>query len=685
MASLTDNVREQLRLGKVKLWLPPYTPDVDGALSALAGSYAELLGTEADLVVATLEELRQHAIEKLRARTRVTLVGRVLGSVAAKPDGELRIEFDASELGSQVRQKLCDHLGTSKLKVIAGGKLLQDDSTLAQQGWEPDHDRKQQPLKVLFMASGPPRREVAASTDTSGEAANPADAASSQSHTPVLTAAADEGPANAEVEDIPGFSVAQVREAAEMLTEEGFGDFELADAKTGRLVPVPPAARQALISAIALHARGKEILSSRGEKAAVQALEFLAEADRCFERCRQCGAETLLEQLSNFGQLQLDICWAYAILGDTDCLPDAETRLNAAERMIDRQVDSNFLKIAEVHAEQGRMLPPEVLPSVRLWLLRGVAKQCRGDPESRGDLQRAAIFMQGLRVNEDAIGNLLALGATRMQAVAALRRCGGSPDNAATELLSGAAQREAARKERDAQRKFGNTAGGDFVDPSCVMQLTGMGFEEKLAVAALKQTNNDLSAALDAVQTQPRDVLLGGGKKPSNSPVVETPVDELSLATLMSMGFEQKAVEKALRTAAGNEEEALVALTAEQACSKPSSVENLEATPEQSVPVPAPTTADTSTAESEQADNAANEAHAAAHAEAHARAVAEAQAAAEAKAAEETAKRRRLDAARDVIERELGRCLRRGDVDDEVAGTTLEEEEALLQQYLSRF
>merc|ERR1712072_318310 len=84
------------------------------------------------------------------------------------------------------------------------------------------------------------------------------------------------------------------------------------------------------------------------------------------------------------------------------------------------------------------------------------------------------------------------------------------------------------------------------------------------AVAVLKRTNNDVASALDEIQSQPREVLLSGGKKPRLDKPAETPVDELSLAQLLSMGFEQPACESALRASKGSVEDALMALTAQQ-------------------------------------------------------------------------------------------------------------------------
>lgn len=404
-----------------------------------------------------------------------------------------------------------------------------------------------------------------------------------------------------------------------------------------------------MIAAIALHARGREILGDAGRGGAAGALEFLIEADHCFEKCRDAGATQLVDQLENFGQLQLDICWAYAMLGDTDHLPDAESRLESAERMIRRQVDRNFLTLAEVKAEQGHTLPPEVIPSMRLWLLQGVAKRCRGSPEARKDLDRAALFLSALQVDAAAVDSLMTLGATRAQAVAALRRNGGSPDRAGADLLAAAPQREAATREREEQRKLGQTADGSYLDLRKVSQLTSMGIQKELAIAALKQANNDLDAALDAVQTQPASALLADERKakkqkPSSKTATagatSAQVDDLALATLLSMGFDPEGSQEALLAHNNNVEEAVASLTTQQAAPFPSA-----------------------DAESSSSDSEGDEPPKADDASA--------------------ARSAALDAAREVIERELGSCLRGRDLDDNTAGASFEQEEALLQEHLS--
>ena len=77
------------------------------------------------------------------------------------------------------------------------------------------------------------------------------------------------------------------------------------------------------------------------------------------------GAGELLNKLDNYGHLQLDLCWVYALIGDPDYLPDAERRLAIAERVLVSKLDASFLSMAEVHASTGGTLPPTVVQMAR--------------------------------------------------------------------------------------------------------------------------------------------------------------------------------------------------------------------------------------------------------------------------------------------------------------------------------
>jgi len=173
-----------------------------------------------------------------------------------------------------------------------------------------------------------------------------------------------------------------------------------------------------------------------------------------------------------------------------------------------------------------------------------------------------------LKVDEDTVSTLLTMGASRVQAVAALRRCGGSPDRAAEDLLAAARHRKVARSERDIQRRLGQTAGGSFVDPDLVAQLKGMGIEEEAAVAALKKTDNDVHKALDVIQTQQQHHDEASQQQP--------PVDELALASVLSLlgsDFPDQTAEAALRASGGDVEGAMLLLTAGESAASASQIE----------------------------------------------------------------------------------------------------------------
>lgn len=698
--ALLDHVGEDLRKNKVKLWEPPYVPDIDGSLAKLASTIsgrASFAATAED-VLEKLQELQQHALTKLRGKTQIILVGRVVGAASCSNmphgNGEMRVECSAEDRGATILTSVCERLGTSRLKIIAGGLPLQEESTLQEQEWKTNKDRGMKTIRVVFLASGKPTRQDA-------QVAEPVE---------MLTASVSSSEVTIDVEGQvtkKRTTVAQVRDAAEVLTREGFGDFELYDGKTGKIQDVEDSARQALVTAIALHSRGRELLTGvcdrccgrierfldevvavQNNSALAEALEFLAEADRCFERCKKQGAASLVNQLENYGQLQLDICWAYALLGDSSCLTDAISRLTVAEHMLLRQVDRNFLTLAGVQADQGRVLPPEVIPSVRLWLLRGIAFKVNGDPRAQDDLERAGLFMQGLRVSEDAVSSLCNVGATRAQAIAALRRNGGDPNRAAEALMTAIDQKKRQRKDRDSQRQFGKTDGGVYIDPVHVEKLVSMGIQERDAVEGLKQYNNDFDAALDDLAS--KELGLRGG----------TSVDELALAQLLSMGFERANIEVALRTTGNNVEEALIVLTSEQFQTDASIEENRLADSSTNLSE-SHAGAETRVLKTENRAEDAGDTTCAIHGcmraswngkqgEACCRTCTRSGGS---KHGADCNRKWRLahpefplaekDEARAIVEEALGQCLRKTDLDDMFAGAELHVEEFFLRKYLS--
>jgi hypothetical protein len=514
------------------------------------------------------------------------------------------------------------------LRVIGAGRLLRDGPTLGEQGWSLDSTRKGQPLRLTLIATVVAVQRCGAADHIDVVAVDP---------------------------------VTPIRNAAIRLAEEGVADFDLFDAKTGKSVAVPPSARVALITAIVLHAKARGILTDPSvrcaKEAAIEALPYLTAADEAFEQCRGAGGGALVDQSDNFGALQLDIVWDYTILGDVDRLPDALRRLKAAESSLISKFDTNYLTLAELAAEQGKVLAPEVVQMARFLLLRGVAASTSGDrTAARKDFGRARLYFNGLAVDHHAVATLIEMGATQHQAVAALRKAAGSVDMAAHRLLDERATVQKAAEDREAQLALGTTADGSFVDAANVESLCRMGFSKKAVLHELKRSNNETESALMAL-TSPahhkvRKVSLADGDD----------VDETNLAVMLSLGYDLNQATAALR-ATNNDVAAATALA------------NCGADPEVGVPameLPADVSSARGSVETSVSDNDVDDAS---------RSTDEDE-------AEADRERRRLDdeayyEAREIIEEQLGQALRRNDLGDEMGGSLLDDERALLTLYSS--
>ncbi|EGB02932.1 hypothetical protein AURANDRAFT_68435, partial [Aureococcus anophagefferens] len=293
MASLEERVVAWLREEKVKLWLAPY--DDDGALTATASTYAAALD-EADVaaVAATLRDLRRRAVEKLAAKRRRTVRG---AGAAGEP---FEVALDGGTAGADARAVLAAAGGyDGRVRVIAGGRALVDGATLAAQGWPSDAERAGRPLRAILIAE-----PAAPAVDEPSE-------------------------------------VDRLLDACDRLARDRA--FDISDGRSGRRVRVPPAARPALVQAVALHARGKRC----GDAAA--AIDFFLAADEAFDRVR-AAAPALVDEVDNFGFLQLDLCRAYALLGDGAlllplCLSRAASFLRA-RCDVTNVTDARFKRVA---------------------------------------------------------------------------------------------------------------------------------------------------------------------------------------------------------------------------------------------------------------------------------------------------------------------------------------------------
>lgn len=75
----------------------------------------------------------------------------------------------------------------------------------------------------------------------------------------------------------------------------------------GNLIHIPPAEKQAIMMALAIHEKGRAALRRNDYN---EALIFLLEADNEY---RVCNSQ-LLDTVDNYALLNLDIVWCYIML-----------------------------------------------------------------------------------------------------------------------------------------------------------------------------------------------------------------------------------------------------------------------------------------------------------------------------------------------------------------------------------
>ena len=168
-------------------------------------------------------------------------------------------------------------------------------------------------------------------------------------------------------------------------------------------------------------------------------------------------------------------------------------------------------------------------------------------------------------VPEDSLEEVIAAGFTKIEARLALR---------ATECNIPAAirhaQQEREKKERiekeekermKKRRLYGKTQDGSWVNLGYLNTLVSMGMDERLSAEALRQTNNDINMAIEAIQQSPETLIQNITEKSNLNPEITQEM----ISTIMEMGFpDEKAVKKALEETKGNFEKVVSVLTNNQ-------------------------------------------------------------------------------------------------------------------------
>jgi NACalpha-BTF3-like transcription factor len=477
---------------------------------------------------------------------------------------------------------------------------------------------------------------------------------------------------------------ARIRDAARKLPLNSMLD--LTD-QHGTNVSMTQTDRLAFVMALGLHRLGRERMDH--EERMSSALALLLEADSEWRRV----GDDWRNKVDNYGLLQLDIAWIYFKLRSLTHLPDAIQRLEAAETALRKQVNKNFVTLALAQADMGRPVPPLAAVFCRLFLLQGTAYSYSPGHQSRSQerLDWARVLCQSLRnvAPEPAVDVLCeAAGVSRCQAISVLRRTYGDADKAIGLLQESRANEVRQAQRREIQREIGLCSNAkDHVNLDLVNSLESMlGFSPvssdtaqgsegdskpslsmayRVAAGLLRLADNDIQRAIDMYSQElnrspdavleriaaldkrfeEQNIMSRSQRKRrrrggENDAVA---VDEVALASLISMGVDESVAREALRCNENNFEQALLWMTGQDDTMNDEGDNEDEAA------------ANTSTSDPEGVESEANQASAAL--QDNGQEIAEAE---------------------EFLREELGDALSDNDIEKEYLGSTLDEEWAFL-------
>lgn len=348
-----------------------------------------------------------------------------------------------------------------------------------------------------------------------------------------------EAPENVKKENDMYMEMKSTRDDALLLTdcaEELTGDDEYLklEDQSGKALQLPAAERRSLTVGLALHERGRAAVQ---QKDYTLALVLLLEADRQFSEC----SSNLLKSVDNIAVLQLDISWCYLHLQNLASATDVASRLQRAEASFKDTYGENHERLI---ALKGNAANERVL-FMRLYLLQGiVAYHQNKREEARRLFDKAENEMNFLRVDDGSVAALMELGWTRSQARTGLRAAAGHVDRAHQLLEERSEERERERErhrqERE-ERALGRCADGSPVSAALLAGLLDMGCARRLALLALKNSNNNVAEALYLMQErrellQDSDASSSDPETPSSDDSTLEPDNKLA-AELEAMGY----------------------------------------------------------------------------------------------------------------------------------------------------
>ncbi|GLI69576.1 hypothetical protein VaNZ11_014234 [Volvox africanus] len=397
---------------------------------------------------------------------------REVGGIGLKVTGALSGTVFVESLDSTVgtlRGEISRLIGGDAIvKMIVGGRTLQDDSRTLQQAGVTASSR------ILVTRGGG------------------ADAS---------TAAVNAGADRAR-------RLEWVRKAAEVLAardSRGLSDDYALDIENqaGSSVPVRPEDRRNLVLGLVLHDKAKATMK-RADFAT--ALDELILAEEALALCDPA----LTSCIDNLPLLLIDLVWAAYKLGDIRRLAVSRDRLARARAGLVRAHGSGLERLRSL---TGSAFSPELATYMRLEVLEGLVGYYSGDNRSAVEaiFRAAQTKWRRLQVSDEALAMLRGMGYGLQESRRGLRLSGGDVTAAVDFILEqrkAGAERSARRKRVEdwnyERVKYGKTASGNYVDADQLDRLEGLEFDRKLAAEALRRNENRGQDALDELGSKER-------------------------------------------------------------------------------------------------------------------------------------------------------------------------------------
>lgn len=540
-----DVIRALLNRDKIKLWLSPYTNSESKEACIPQDLVDKICGEvrlESGQVLLLLEFLRQNALERLEAQSVfkesgiATIKAKIGGISPANNNANAicNINIALHEPGRMLKEKILDGFKLtstqpstsssssstptlSTIRLISRGKVLDDNEPIQNQGI-----RNGSVVMVLLGAG------VEASAQSENLIHN----------------------------------VEKAKKAVEILASSADFDVEYSARnltitdQNGKPVHFPMEEKKNLVQGMALHEKAKKLLKLRDYDSC---LPLLIEADICFSRC----TDEILGRVDNVALCQLDIVWCYLSLSNISDLPDADERLNRCEQCFQKSYGSDLSRAANL---KGEVATTQVLIG-RLHLLQGILAFHKGDRTGANRLiALAEKELNALVVSPEKINQVMIMGFSEQEARLGLRACNDEESLAVDWIVRRRGERQRnedlvkkERRDKKRQEKFGKTIAGKNVNLSMCDQMMEMGFAESLAVAALRQTDNNMVQALNMIETEP-ELLVEASQAEMKTRAGSTSnavITDQMVAQLCSLGFDSQRVMAVLHQVNGDLEAAV--------------------------------------------------------------------------------------------------------------------------------